>query len=77
MYISDNINLILVKEKCLKVKMRFIYFLCFFFRIAMAYAYYGISFGVDKLSGSLYLNMFILSMLEIPGSFIAWYFMNR
>lgn len=45
--------------------------------IAMAYNYYGISFGVDKLSGSLYLNMFILSMLEIPGSFLAWFIMNR
>lgn len=43
----------------------------------MAYTYYGISFGVDKLSGSLYVNMFVLSILEIPGAFIAWFFMNR
>lgn len=45
--------------------------------IAMAYNYYGISFGVDKLSGSLYLNMFILSVLEIPGAFLSWFFMNK
>lgn len=43
----------------------------------MAYNYYGISFGVDKLSGSLYLNMFILSVLEIPGAFLSWFFMNK
>ncbi|XP_034329452.2 solute carrier family 22 member 6-A [Magallana gigas] len=45
--------------------------------IAMAYNYYGISFGVDKLSGSLYLNMFILSVLEFPGAFLSWFFMNK
>lgn len=43
----------------------------------MAYNYYGISFGVDKLSGSLYLNMFILSVLEFPGAFLSWFFMNK
>ncbi|XP_061184251.1 solute carrier family 22 member 15-like [Saccostrea echinata] len=45
--------------------------------MAMAYTYYGISFGVDKLSGSLYINIFVLSFLEIPGAFLAWYFMKR
>ncbi|XP_061184252.1 solute carrier family 22 member 4-like [Saccostrea echinata] len=45
--------------------------------MAMAYTYYGISFGVDKLSGSLYINIFVLSCLEIPGDFLAWYIMKK
>lgn len=43
----------------------------------MVYNYYGIFFGVDKLFGSLYLNMFILSVLEILGVFLFWFFMNK
>ncbi|KAJ8300868.1 hypothetical protein KUTeg_022387 [Tegillarca granosa] len=35
------------------------------------YVYYAISFGVQKLSGSLYLNLFLLSAVEIPGNAVT------
>lgn len=47
------------------------------FRLSCGYSYYAIAFGVDQLSGSLYLNMFLLSIIEIPSSLITWFLANR
>lgn len=41
------------------------------------YVYYAISFGVQKLSGSLYLNIFLLSAVEIPGNALTIITSNR
>ncbi|OWF39252.1 organic cation transporter-like protein [Mizuhopecten yessoensis] len=45
--------------------------------IACGYGYYAISFGVQSLSGSLYLNMFLLSVVEIPAQASSYYLTNR
>ncbi|VDI56472.1 MFS transporter, OCT family, solute carrier family 22 (organic cation transporter), member 4/5 [Mytilus galloprovincialis] len=42
--------------------------------ISCGYTYYAISFGVQQLSGSLYLNMFLLSIVEVPSLLLAWFF---
>ena len=47
-----------------------------FYRLACGYGYYAISFGVEQLSGSLYLNMFLLSIVEIPALLLTWYMNN-
>ncbi|XP_053397068.1 solute carrier family 22 member 21-like [Mercenaria mercenaria] len=36
-----------------------------------AYSYYGIAFGVQELSGSLYLNMFLVSIVDVPGNILV------
>lgn len=41
------------------------------------YAYYAISYSVDQLSGDLYLNMFLLSVIDIPALMSIWYLSNR
>ncbi|XP_062598101.1 solute carrier family 22 member 4-like [Saccostrea cucullata] len=41
------------------------------------YAYYAISYSVDQLSGNLYLNMFLLSVIDIPALMSIWYLSNR
>ena len=35
--------------------------------VTMAFVYYGISFGVQALSGDFYINFLILSVMEVPG----------
>lgn len=45
-------------------------------RMACGYAYYAISFGVEQLSGSIYLNMFLLSIVEIPATLLTWWLNN-
>lgn len=45
-------------------------------RLASGYSYYAISFGVEELSGDLYLNMFLLSAVEIPAQAVTWFFNN-
>ncbi|XP_063443225.1 solute carrier family 22 member 21-like [Mytilus trossulus] len=44
--------------------------------ISFGYGYYAIAFGVQQLSGSLYLNMFLLSIVEVPSQVIT-YFLNN
>ena len=46
-------------------------------RFASGYGYYAISFGVDSLSGDLYLNMFLLSIVEIPAQVFSWFLNNK
>lgn len=49
----------------------------FSFRFSCGYAYYAISYSVDQLSGDLYLNMFLLSVIDIPALMSIWYLSNR
>lgn len=51
-------------------------FLLWFIWLASGYSYYAISFGVEELSGDLYLNMFLLSAVEIPAQVVTWFFNN-
>ncbi|OWF39254.1 solute carrier family 22 member 6-A-like [Mizuhopecten yessoensis] len=45
--------------------------------MSCGYGFYAISFGVQSLSGSLYLNMFLLSVVEIPAQASSFYLTNR
>ncbi|KAH3709058.1 solute carrier family 22 member 6-like isoform X1 [Dreissena polymorpha] len=36
-----------------------------------SYSYYGIAFGVQELSGDFYLNLFLVSVIDIPGDSLA------
>ncbi|XP_046568840.1 organic cation transporter protein-like [Haliotis rubra] len=47
-----------------------------FLWMCLSMVYYGISFGVGKLSGNLYLNIFLLSVVEIPAA-VGTFFMNN
>ncbi|XP_041351258.1 solute carrier family 22 member 15-like [Gigantopelta aegis] len=43
----------------------------------MSVIYYGLSFGVDKLSGNLYLNIFLMTFVEVPGVPFVMFLTNR
>ena len=43
----------------------------------LSFTFYGISFGVSSFSGNLYLNIFLLAVLEIPVRLTIFYFNNR
>ncbi|XP_033760703.1 solute carrier family 22 member 4-like [Pecten maximus] len=45
--------------------------------MSCGYGFYAISFGVQSLSGSLYLNMFLLSVVDIPGQVSSYFLANR
>jgi len=47
----------------------------FVFRISCGYGYYAISFGVQQLSGNLYINLILINAMEII-SIVVWYFTN-
>ncbi|XP_076448618.1 solute carrier family 22 member 7-like [Babylonia areolata] len=51
--------------------------ICNFLWFSMSLSYYGISFGVSALSGSFYLNTFLMSFLEIPLRLIMSLVANR
>ena len=34
------------------------------------FAYFGIAFNVPQLSGSLYMNMFLVTVVDLPGPVI-------
>ena len=38
---------------------------------------YGISFGIQRLAGSIYLNMFLFHLVTIPSKFITLWLINR
>ena len=48
-----------------------------YFRVSESYAYYGLTFGVKNLAGNLYLNMAILSLIEVSALFVGMYCVNR
>ena len=54
-----------------------IFTLYVFFRASESYGYYGLTFGIQNLAGDLYLNMFIVYLIEIPALFVCMYLMNR
>ena len=46
-------------------------------RFVNALVFFGISLNVGNLAGDMYLNFFILSIVELPGSLLMWLFMSR
>ncbi|XP_062595074.1 solute carrier family 22 member 4-like, partial [Saccostrea cucullata] len=51
-------------------------FLLWFIWLSTGYSYFAISFGVEELSGDLYLNIILLSLVEIPVQLVTWYLNN-
>ncbi|KAK3095487.1 hypothetical protein FSP39_015271 [Pinctada imbricata] len=45
--------------------------------LSCGYGYYAISYGVEQLSGNLYLNMFLLSVVDIPALIATMFFNNK
>ncbi|XP_060063862.1 organic cation transporter-like protein [Ylistrum balloti] len=45
--------------------------------LACGYGYYGVSFEVKGLTGNVYLNMALLSIVEIPAVMTLYFFTNR
>ncbi|XP_046552947.1 organic cation transporter protein-like [Haliotis rubra] len=43
----------------------------------MSLAYYGLSFGVGSLSGNLYLNIFLMAIVEVPGTMMTFVLANK
>ncbi|XP_046568940.1 solute carrier family 22 member 15-like [Haliotis rubra] len=43
----------------------------------MSLVYYGISFGAGRLSGNLYLNIFLLAVVEVPTSVLTFFTNNK
>ena len=43
----------------------------------MVFVYYGLTLNVAALSGDVYLNTFLISAVEIPGSLLAMYTMDK
>ncbi|XP_053393560.1 organic cation transporter protein-like isoform X2 [Mercenaria mercenaria] len=48
-----------------------------FIWMSVSYSYYGLTFGINSLSGDLFLNMFMMNMIETPACFLVMYFVNR
>ncbi|XP_053393551.1 solute carrier family 22 member 4-like isoform X3 [Mercenaria mercenaria] len=48
-----------------------------FIWMSISYSYYGLTFGVNSLAGNLYLNMFLMNIIEAPASFSIMYIVNR
>lgn len=52
--------------------------LVWFFRFAAGYTYFGLIFGVNILYGNLYLNMFLINVVDVPlmafsGVLVDWW----
>ena len=58
-------------------KMIWIDAVVWYFWFSVSLCYYGIAFGVSSLSGNIYLNIVLLSVLELPVRFSSFYFINK
>ncbi|XP_069105094.1 solute carrier family 22 member 6-A-like [Argopecten irradians] len=45
--------------------------------LTASYVYYAISFGVQNLSGDIYINIFLINIIDIPAQIITYYLANR
>ncbi|XP_046380847.2 organic cation transporter protein-like [Haliotis rufescens] len=48
-----------------------------FIWMCMSLVYYGISFGAGKLAGNLYLNIFLLAVVEVPATVMTFFMNNK
>ncbi|KAK3093101.1 hypothetical protein FSP39_011054 [Pinctada imbricata] len=44
--------------------------------LSCGYGYYAIYYGVDQLTGNIYLNLFLLSVVDIPATIALWGLQN-
>ncbi|XP_033761146.1 solute carrier family 22 member 6-A-like [Pecten maximus] len=44
--------------------------------ITASYVYYAISFGVQSLSGDIYINIFLINIIDIPAQIVTYYMAN-
>ncbi|KXJ28938.1 organic cation transporter protein [Exaiptasia diaphana] len=51
--------------------------ICCFNWFVNTLVYFGINLNVKNLGGDMYLNFFILSIIEIPGALFCWFLMAR
>lgn len=51
--------------------------ICGFNWFVNALVYFGINLNVGNLAGDMYLNFFILCIVEIPGALLLWFLMSR
>lgn len=49
----------------------------FFWWLNLSMCYYGITFGVSSLAGNVYLNIFLMAILEYPARLTTSFFNNR
>ena len=82
-WLPANLMLCLVRalklrmpERSLSVNLYYVQTLSSF-RFVNALVYFGINLNVGNLAGDMYLNFFILCIVEIPGALILWFFMSR
>lgn len=47
------------------------------FRFVNAVVFFGINLNAKNLGGDLYLNFFILCIIELPGAMLCWYLLGR
>ncbi|XP_048244246.1 solute carrier family 22 member 16-like [Haliotis rufescens] len=45
--------------------------------LLVSFVYYGISFGVGRLTGNLYVNMFLVSVISLPSEVAVFFLNNR
>lgn len=51
--------------------------LAFLCRFVNALVYFGLSLNVKNLAGNMYVNFFILIIIELPAALLAWYCLQR
>ncbi|XP_031557668.1 organic cation transporter protein-like [Actinia tenebrosa] len=51
--------------------------ICTFNWFVNAVVFFGINLNVKNLGGDLYLNFFILCIIELPGALMCWYLLGR
>ncbi|XP_060073041.1 solute carrier family 22 member 6-B-like [Ylistrum balloti] len=44
--------------------------------VTASYVYYAISFGVQNLSGNIYINIFLINIIDVPAQLITYYMAN-
>ena len=49
----------------------------YIFRVGIGLAYYGISFGVQALSGNIFVNMVLFNVTGVPTKAIGMWLQNR
>lgn len=51
--------------------------IAFLSRFVNALVYFGLSLNVKNLAGNMYVNFFILIIIELPAALLAWYCLQR
>lgn len=46
-------------------------------RFVNALVYFGLSVNVKNLAGNMYVNFFILIIIELPSALLAWFCLQR